>query len=48
MTKAMLADRIATRLNLNKADALLAVHTILDSLIRVLQWMFATQVRDNR
>lgn len=47
MTKAILVNRIATRLNLNKSDALMAVQTILDSLIRVLQWMFAKQVRDN-
>ena len=37
MTKALLARRIATRLNLNPAEALLAVHTILDSLTHTLQ-----------
>lgn len=37
MTKALLAHRIATRLNLNQTDALLAVQTILDSLTVSLQ-----------
>jgi len=37
MTKALLAHRIAAWLNLNQADALMAVHTILDSLTVSLQ-----------